>query len=53
MELSELALSSRPQLTARLRELGYTKLGPRLQLENALLQRAVLVRPAEAERAPP
>ena len=39
-QLSELALASRPQLTARLRELGYTKLGPRLQLENALLQHA-------------
>ena len=36
-QLSELALASRPQLTARLRELGYTKLGPRLQLENASL----------------
>jgi len=45
-QLSELALASRPQLTARLRELGYTKLGPRLQLENALLQHAAAQPPA-------
>ena len=52
-QLSELALASRPQLTARLRELGYTKLGPRLQLENALLQHAAAQPPTAQPFAEP